>query len=140
MRALPRLSPPVYHWLASLPPTVIVHAPLPQPDSLPGVDADFQFFAQYHRHRLLNGNSGFYPPDYVRMLERARDFPDDRRCLNALRVAGAEYLLVHAQHFPSPTAFAEVVLALESRTDVTPVMASDDDGGVVRVYRLEREP
>ena len=71
------------------------------------MDVDFQFFAQYHRHRLLNGNSGFYPPYYMRMLERCADFPD-RRCINALRVAGADYLLVHAQHFP-PQAFADAV-------------------------------
>jgi hypothetical protein len=138
VRGMPRRSPPVYHWLASLPGTVIVHAPLPQPHSLPGVDVDFQFFAQYHRHRLLNGNSGFYPPGYMGTIERCADFPD-RRCLNALRVAGADYLLVHAQHFPSPRAFADAVLTLESRPDVTPVMTSDDNGGVVRIYRLERD-
>ncbi len=136
VRALPRRAPPVYHWLATLPPSVIVHTPLPRPDRLPGTEADYQYFAQYHRHRLLNGNSGFYPPAYVEMLERARYFPDDQ-AIATLRNAGAEYLLVHAQHFPTPSAFADVVLALESRTDLTPVTASEDEGGVVRVYRFE---
>lgn len=136
VRELPRRAPPVYHWLATLPPSVIVHTPLPRPDRLPGSEADYQYFAQYHRHRLLNGNSGFYPPAYVDMLERARYFPDDQ-AITALRNAGAEYLLVHAQHFVTPAAFAEVVLALESRTDLTPVTASEDEGGVVRVYRVD---
>jgi hypothetical protein len=139
VRAMPREGPPLYQWLASLPPTVIAHAPLPLPDTLPGAEADFQYFAQYHRHRLVNGNSGFYPPNYMTMLERCRDFPD-RRSIAALRAAGADYLMVHAQHYRTPRAFADVVLELESRTDVTPVMSSDDGGGVVRIYRLEREP
>jgi hypothetical protein len=139
VRAVPRTAPPLYQWLAQLPPTVIVHAPLPLPDALPGAEADFQFFAQYHRHRLLNGNSGFYPPNYMATLERCRDFPD-RRSIAALRAAGADYLLVHAQHYRTPRAFADVVLELESRSDVSPVMSSDDGGGVVRIYRLEREP
>ena len=138
VRAMPRTAPPLYRWLASLPPTIIVHAPLPLPDTLPGAEADFQFFAQYHRHRLVNGNSGFYPPNYMATLERCREFPD-RRSIAALRAAGADYLLVHAQHYRTPRAFADVVLELESRTDVTPVMSSDDGGGVVRIYRLERE-
>jgi hypothetical protein len=137
VRALPRRAPPVYAWLATLPPTVIVHAPMPVPERLPGAEADYQFFAQYHRHRLLNGNSGFYPPAYIQTLSRNRYFPDDR-AIAALRAAGAEYLLVHAQHYPTPEAFARVAIALESRVDLSPATVSEDDGGVVRVYRLER--
>lgn len=139
VRVLPRRAPPVYHWLATLPPAVIVHAPLPRPERLPGSEADYQYFAQYHRHRLLNGNSGFYPPAYLAMLERTRYFPDDR-AITALRAAGAQYLLVHAQHFASPSAFAAAVLTLEARTDVSPVTTSMDEGGVVRVYRLASPP
>jgi hypothetical protein len=137
VREVPRRPPPVYHWLGLLPPTVIVHTPLPTLDTLPGAEADFQYFAQYHRHRLLNGNSGFYPPNYAQMLERTGAFPD-QRAIEAFSAAGAEYLLVHAGYFPTPEAFAAAVLSLESRADVTPVTASQDEGGVVRVYRLRR--
>ena len=136
VRALPRTAPPVYVLLASLPPTVIVHAPLPLPDALPGAEADFQYFAQYHRHQLLNGNSGFYPPNYLQLLERVRGFPD-QHSMAALREAGAEYLLVHEQYFGRPEAFAAVVVELAARARVTPVATSSDDGGAVLVYRLE---
>jgi hypothetical protein len=139
VRRLPFRAPPLYAWLSTVPPTVIVHAPLPTPERLPGAEADFQYFAQYHRHRLLNGNSGFYPPVYGRMLERARNFPDNQ-AIAELRRLGAEYLVVHGQHYPTPTAFATALLGLELRRDVTPVTASEDDGGVVRVYRLEPAP
>ncbi len=135
VRVLPRAAPPVYALLADLPPTVIVHTPLPFPEALPGPEADFQYFAQYHQHELINGNSGFYPPNYLKTLDRARRFPDDR-ALAALREAGAEYLLVHEQFFPTREAFAQAAVAMEGRDDVTPVATSSDDGGAVLVYRL----
>ena len=75
VRQMPRRAPPVYRWLGTVPPTVIVHAPLPTLDTLPGAEADYQYFAQYHRHRLLNGNSGFYPPNYTLTLSRTEALP-----------------------------------------------------------------
>jgi hypothetical protein len=136
-RALPHAAPPVYALLAALPPTVIVHAPLPLPEMLPGAEANYQYFAQYHRHALLNGNSGFYPPAYLQLLERLRGLPGDH-AMAALRETAAEYLLVHEQYYPTREAFGRVVAALEERRDVVPVATSRDDGGVVRVYRLLR--
>ena len=83
VRGLPRLSPPVYHWLASMPGTVIVHAPLPQAwTACPAWTWTSSSSPSTTATRLLNGNSGFYPPDYMRMLERCSNFPD-RRCINA---------------------------------------------------------
>lgn len=137
VRAMPPKAPPVYQWLAGLPPTVIVHVPLPEPDALPGPEADYQYFAQYHRHRLINGNSGFYPPEYLRLLGQVTSLPDDPS-ITVLREAGAQYLLVHEQFYPTGEAFARVVLALDSRRDVTPVATSADDRGTVRVYSLAR--
>ncbi|MGE0814131.1 MAG: hypothetical protein AB7O93_12370 [Vicinamibacterales bacterium] len=135
VRRMPRSAPPVYAWLSTLPPTVIAHLPMPRAAALPGPEADYQYFAQYHRHALLNGYSGFYPPDYLRLIERASGFPDDR-ALEALRAAGAKYLLVHEAFYPSVEAFEAVVDELERRDDVTGVLTSADEGGTVRVYRL----
>ena len=137
VRALPRRAPPVYAMLATLPPTVIAHAPMPLPNALPGPEADFQYFAQYHRHRLLNGNSGFYPPHYLELLDHVRGLPDDR-AIEALRAAGAELLLVHEQYYPTRDAFGLVVAALESRKDLAVEGTWADDRGVVRVYRIIR--
>ncbi|MGD9904616.1 MAG: hypothetical protein AB7U83_14215 [Vicinamibacterales bacterium] len=136
VRAMPPRPPPVYEWLATLPPAIVVHAPLPTPQTLPGPEADFQYFAQYHPHRLLNGNSGFYPPNYIGLLDRSRGFPDVH-AVTAMRAAGAEYLLVHAGYFRSPEAFVEVATVLETAPGVMPLTTSEDEAGVVRVYRLE---
>ncbi len=137
VRRLPPVAPPVYALLATLPPTVVVHVPLPLPETLPGAEANYQYFAQYHRHALINGNSGFYPPAYVQLLERARGLAGDR-AMAALRETGAEYLLVHEQYYATRDEFGRVVAALEERRDVAPVATSSDDGGVVRVYKLVR--
>ena len=136
-RALPHDAPPVYALLAALPPTVIVHAPLPLPEMLPGAEANYQYFAQYHHHALINGNSGFYPPAYLQLLERLRGLPGDH-AMAALRETAAEYLLVHEQYYPTRNDFGRVVAVLEERRDVVPVATSRDDGGAVRVYRLLR--
>lgn len=136
VRRLPQRPPPVYAWLATVPPTVIAHLPMPRPDALPGAEADFQYFAQHHRHQLVNGNSGFYPPGYLRLLDRMRAFPDDG-AMAELRRLGVEYVLVHEQHFPERDAFAATVEGLDARRDVSPAWTSADDGGLVRVYRLD---
>lgn len=136
---MPAAAPPVYTWLSTVPPTVVAHVPLPRPDALPGPEADFQYYAQYHKHRLVNGNSGFYPPGYLELLDRARSFPDDR-AMAELRRLGVEYLLVHEQYYPSREAFGTVIEALDLRNDVTPAWTSTDDRALVRVYRLLAAP
>lgn len=137
VRRLPSTAPPIYFYLSTIPSTVIAHAPMPTLSTLPGWEPEYQYFAQHHRHRLVNGYSGFYPPTYADLLERQRHFPDDRS-VRALRQMGVEYLLVHAQFYPNGDAFAAVTDALERRTDVELVETSRDDGGPVRVYRLRR--
>lgn len=139
VRRMPREAPPIYAYLATLPPTVLAHAPWPVEGVLPGFEADFIYFAQYHRHRIVNGNSGFYPPSYLAFLERAWNLPGDQ-AMAALREAGVEYLLVHERYFPSPAALGDSVFRLEQRGDLQPMATyADEPGrGNVRVYRLIR--
>lgn len=132
---MPSVAPPVYAWLSTVPPTVVAHVPLPVPDALPGAEADFQYFAQYHGHRLVNGNSGFYPPSYLDLLDRAGAFPDDRAVVE-LRRLGVEYVLVHEQYYATREAFGAVIAGLDARADVAPAWTSTDDRGVVRAYKV----
>lgn len=139
VRAMPRHAPPVYQFLATLPPTVIAHAPLPRSNRLPGFDADFIYFGQYHRHHFVNGNSGFYPPSYVRLLDASRDLASDA-AMAALRGAGVEFLLVHERYFDSEAQRGALTYRLEGRRDLEPVghFADEPERGDVRVYRLLR--
>lgn len=133
-RTMPRKAPLLYSWLAKQPATVIAHMPMPMPDALPGPEADFQFFAQYHQHRLVNGNSGHYPGAYLQLLERVRRFPDERS-LRALRVEGVTLVILHAQHY-SRGVYEERVIELRNNREVQDLGELYDERGRARVFRL----
>lgn len=134
-RALPSRAPILYAWLAEQPPTVLAHFPMPRPDRLPGAEADYQYFAQYHRHELVNGNSGYYPREYIRLLDRVRGFPDTR-ALAALRNAGVTLVIVHAAHYETDE-YERITEALEGNPDVQPEGMFLDEAGPARVYRIQ---
>lgn len=137
VRRMPKTAPPIYAFLRSLPPTVIAHTPFPRADRLPGFDADFIYFAQYHRHEIVNGNSGFYPPNYLWLLAETKNLPGNRS-MAALRQTGVEFLLVHERYFSTPDQYGATIFALESRDDLDRIGTWADEGGrgEVRVYRL----
>jgi hypothetical protein len=136
VRRLPPDAPFIYRWLATQTPTVVAHFPMPRANNLPGVEQDYQFFAQYHRHRLVNGNSGYYPSTYLRLLDEVRGFPNGR-ALEALRAAGVELLVVHRQHY-RPEVYAAIIEQLDLEDDVERLGEFKDETDETRVYRLRR--
>lgn len=134
MRDLPSRPPGVYEWLGRQPPTVLAHFPMPSAGGLPGREADFQFFAQFHRHRLVNGNSGYYPRSYISLLNRVAAFPDTRS-LTELRRLGVTLVAVHAEHYPREE-YERIVANLISRHDVEWLGIFPDERGLVQVFRL----
>lgn len=135
VRTMPRRPPTLYAWLAMQPPTVIAHMPMPAANLLPGPEADFQYFAQYHKHQLVNGNSGYYPRPYLQLLDRVGRFPD-ARSLQALRAAGVTMVILHAQHY-NRGMYEEKVLELYDFPDVQDMGGFFDERGRARVFRLE---
>jgi hypothetical protein len=132
-------APPlVYRWLAQQPPTVIAHLPMPRRTFPLGAEHEYQYFAQFHGHELVNGNSGFYPSSYLRLLDEVRRFPDGRS-LEALRAAGVEFLIVHRQHY-QPKVYAAIVEQLDIELDVQPIGAFADEWDETRVYKLQPTP
>src|SRR4029079_19104244 len=69
-------APAVYRFLAMQPPGIVCELPVPQPDSLPGHDAEFAYMSTFHWFPLVNGYSGSYPPSYLWRIDRLSDFPD----------------------------------------------------------------
>ena len=136
-RRMPSTAPTVYGFLGRLPPSVVAHAPLADPGALPGADSDFIYFAQYHRHSLVNGNSGFFPPAYLRLMSAAHDLPSDQ-AIDALRTAGVEYLVVHERYFETWDAMSDTIYRLERRADLQPQGTFEDEPGTgnARIYRL----
>lgn len=90
----PNQAPPLYELLARLPPGVVAEFPMPRPGAPPHYDARFAYMSTFHWKPLLNGYSGFFPQSYLLRLEQLAGFPDERS-VEALRLAGARYVVVH---------------------------------------------
>ncbi len=91
--------PAIYAAVDSLPPgTVVVEFPFGDP----WYDLRYMFFAATHRHRLLNGYSGVFPPSYLaRQRVLARPTLDPARA--AAAVAAASHAVVHPQAWTDDT-------------------------------------
>jgi hypothetical protein len=85
-------APPVYEFVARLPPGAVAEFPLP--DALPGPEPRYMYMSTFHWKPLVNGYSGYYPPSYLRQLARLRSFPDDSS-LGALQRTGVTYVIIH---------------------------------------------
>ncbi len=131
----PTSPPAIYSTLPDRGDAVVVD--LPVPDVFNPFDFVYIYNSTFHRRRLLNGSSGFIPPDYYQLVFASRSFPDDES-LRWLRARGAEYAVLHGDYYGAD-AYARVVGALADRPDVTLVAARPSPGGAEdRLYRLTR--
>jgi hypothetical protein len=101
----------VYRMLNALEPGVVLELPVPQLSRLPGWDAYYELWSIHHWRPLVNGYSGYYPPDYVRTLVAMERFPDDAS-IAALRAHNVRYVIVH-ESFLSSDGYAQVLRAAE---------------------------
>ena len=84
----------LHRMLRALPAGVVLDLPLPRVDRLPGRDAIYEFWSINDWYPLVNGYSGYYPPEYFATIERMRTFPD-AMSLSRLRALGVRYIVVH---------------------------------------------
>jgi hypothetical protein len=88
----------VYKTIRGLGPGIILELPLPALNRLPGDEAMYEFWSINHWNRLVNGYSGYYPPEYIRTVVRMRTFPD-AMALSRLEALGVRYIVVHRAFF-----------------------------------------
>jgi hypothetical protein len=131
------LEPPaIYASIAGKqPPSVLAEFPMPQDIYRSDFDARYLYFSTFHWQNLVNGNSGFFPPSYVELLERERSFPSDA-ALDYLRSRGVQYLTMHGR-FTNPARYAYTVGWLDARPDVELVAKAPWEGAESRLYRLK---
>jgi hypothetical protein len=109
---------------------------LPIPDRFNAYDFQYIYFSTFHHRRVLNGASGFIPPDYANLVIASQDFPAGTS-LEVLRARGAQYAVLHADYY-EPDVFTRIVAALGSRADVAFVAARPSPNGREdRLYRLQ---
>jgi hypothetical protein len=114
---LPDPAPAVYIWLATQPRGVVCEYPVGNVQGRIGPqDATYMYYSTLHWQPMVNGYSGFAPTSYAELLDRLREFPDDR-AIDYLRQRGVTYLLVHSAFYIRGD-FAADVRALKARGDL----------------------
>ena len=128
----PNSAPGVYRYLAHQPRGVVAEFPMPQPNVLPGPDAEYSFMSIFHWFPLVNGYSGMYPRSYLKRLERLQNFPDPTS-LSQLRYDGVRYVILHASRYEP-----DVSVWLRNEVEKSPLFrqlgAFDDGSGVAYLY------
>jgi hypothetical protein len=102
----------VYKTIRAQGPGVVLELPLPRLDALPGREAAYIFWSISHWHPLVNGYSGYYPPEFVQMVVRTEGFPDDRS-LEELAFLGVRYIVVHKAFYDADQYRALLVRMVE---------------------------
>jgi hypothetical protein len=125
--------PPVYEFLARLPPGVVAEFPVPQKNTVPGPDARYTYMSTFHWKKLVNGYSGYYPPSYLRRLDGLQSFPD-ASSLEILRRTGVNYVIVHLSSYESEK---QLLLDLQANPALVVLGRLKDEQGTAIVYRLD---
>lgn len=95
--APPSDAPAIYAAVAGEPAATVL-AELPLGDD--GIDLLAMFYSLAHRRPILNGYSGFFPPDYGLLTVALSEVPRHTQiALDALRERGATHVLVHEAAF-----------------------------------------
>jgi hypothetical protein len=128
-----REPPAFYERLAAAPPGVLAEFPMPiEAGSLP--DSRYMYFSTFHWQKLVNGDSGFYPPSYYALVEHERDFPSDA-AVRYLRERGVDYIAFHGA-FTNPTRYQHTSEMLDRRADLELVAVVPWEGSESRLYRF----
>lgn len=91
--------PEVYTHVKALPAgSSLIELPMPQNPVDRGQEALPMYYSTFHRKKIVNGYSGYFPPGYTIIHESMEAFPSDEtfRLLKDLEV---NYILIHTQGF-----------------------------------------
>ena len=126
--------PPLYEFLARQPDGVVAEFPVPRLEQLPAHDARYAYMSIFHWKRLVNGYSGYYPPSYIRRMERLATFPD-AGSLDQLRADGVRYVVVHEGSYIRRGEAAGIVLTL-TREGLRPLTRLHDGWAAATIFEL----
>lgn len=127
--------PSIYRALEGQPPQVLAEFPMPATQLDSYAEFNYLYFSTFHWNKLVNGNSGFFPPSYGEMLQREASFPSDE-AVGYLKQVGVNYVTLHGAFYDRGR-FRRIVAALDARPDFELVAAAPWDRGESRLYRLK---
>ena len=127
----------IYAWFAGRPTSVIAGLPAPPP-IVSEITKDIRFSYQSiaHWQRMLNGNSGSYPPSFIEFCGAMQAFPDDQS-LRFLRDRRVDYVVLHEEYYGRGK-YREVIETMEDRRAFQPVMSIVSGGWEASLFRLVR--
>ena len=121
----------MYRFVKILDPAVVVEFPVES-----SLDPLYMYWSTHHWHSLVNGYSGFSPPDYTETMKRLEHFPDDRS-IERLRRLNVRYIIVH-ETFYKPKEHAALLLRIGQRRDILAAGRYRDWVGAAQVFELSR--
>lgn len=101
-----------YKTLALAGEGAIVEFPMPDLNAMPGWDPYYEAWSIWHWRPLLNGYSGFYPPQYGRAITELSGFPDERS-IETLRQMNIRYVIIHRAFYQQDD-YVELALKVAS--------------------------
>lgn len=87
----PRQTPAVYHWLADVRPHAILELPIEEENS----EYTYMLYSTVHHIPMVNGVSGFMPPQFDRIAREFRNETPSPALLPELRAAGVDTIVIH---------------------------------------------
>jgi hypothetical protein len=88
----------IYRVMDAAGPGALVELPMPVANALPGMDTLYELWSLGHWHPLINGYSGYFPPQYIETITRMETFPDDESVARLQRLQ-TRYLIVHCAFY-----------------------------------------
>ena len=128
LAAQPTAVPPVYRFLQTAPPSVIVEFPVSV------YDPTYMFWSTYHWHSLVNGYSGYTPWDALDTVRLMQTFPDDES-VERLKALNVRYVLVH-QAFYDPDDYNDLMEAIAQRPEFVPGGRYRDWVGDTQIFEV----
>ena len=120
-------TPEVYQWLArQTPGSVVFEAPTMGYGDDQARDARYLYWSTKHGQVLVNGYSGFFPPDYQALTQAALRLPDPSALLPELYKRGTRFLVVHLKEY-EPESRHGVLKALRRAASLREVFTSEWD-------------
>jgi hypothetical protein len=130
----PVKPPDVYQLLRRGAPGAILELPVPKLNALPGFEPFYQASSLWHWRPLVNGYSGYYPPDYVETLVGLTSFPDDRS-IGRMRGHDVRYVIVHRSYYDQEH-YTQLMLRMAVRPELKPWGAYRDQVGMADIFEL----
>jgi hypothetical protein len=118
------------------PSAVIAEFPTASDETIGWFDTRYLYFSTFHWRRLVNGNSGFFPPSNFTFMREMRSFPSVES-LAYLESKQVDYVIVHGA-FMEPNVYSAVTATLDSSSTVSVVQRFKWEGREGSVYRLVR--